>query len=1170
MMSDTLSIPSPLQLRAELHNLVCQDLLGPADGPHEEVEESNVRGRYIVGLLAPKGQSILPDQEDDLAAAGSDDDQDGKADTVIPQMASMLPSSIGLTFTVDGQASAIQVTVRWGQYKRTRSDTLPPNKSGDKRLVWKRWPVAGTSDPIPLKEGAVGPWYPQADNEEVYVTGRCRRREGAWSVTLFLVNAQQEPQTNKDEAWLFQPEIIIQAPDKAPIFIKRQLPPELNADDHPEDKAMNMLYRHEVEFAVGHGVATRVERVSWQRATRIETQVMPTYEVERMEPPTADDIPLLGQTVMDMKVLAETEKGDFTAALTPLTQAYREWIDQQEAQLARPTADLAAYHNNATDAIANCREALARIEAGIALLDSDPQAATAFQFANQAMYLQRVRSIYARLTRQGQKPDLGQIDIPRNRSWRPFQLAFVLLNLVGLVDPTHPERSDPTQALADLLWFPTGGGKTEAYLGVAAFTIGIRRLQGELGGYSGQAGVTVLMRYTLRLLTLQQFQRAATLIAACEVIRRKAPDRWGIEPFRIGLWVGQRSTPNWTKDAAEAIKRDRGMGWGGGGSSGGGGTPHQLTNCPWCGSSLDPGKHIRVDTYEQGQGRTFQFCPNGLGNCPFSRKQAPDEGIPIVVVDEEIYRRLPTLLIATVDKFAQMPWRGAAQMLFGQVNGYCPRHGYRAADLSELEDKDSHPKKGYLPAVKAQPAGPLRPPDLIIQDELHLISGPLGTLVGLYETAVDRLAEWEIDGKRVRPKVIASTATIRRARNQVNNLFLREVKIFPPSALAAADNFFSRKRPSTAESPGRLYIGLCAPGTRLKTILIRVYVAYMAAAQALYERYGEHADPWMTLVGYFNSMRELGGMRRVMDDAVPTRLKKMDRRGLAKRFVNTWGVEELTSRKGASEIPQILDRLESSFDPQTDQASKKGKKRDFSKSPIDAVLATNMISVGVDVSRLGLMVVAGQPKATAEYIQATSRVGRDRQGPGIVCTVYNWARPRDLSHYERFEHYHATFYQQVEALSLTPFSPRALDRGLTGVLISLLRLLGPDYNANERAGQLERSHPFVAEALSEISRRAGLVTSSHAAQDLVDSMLKKRLDNWLSQSQSTSGGAVLGYRSRQDGKTLGLLKQPNEKGWDTFTCLNSLRDVEPNIALILQDQGMDSKPEQGTDEEVAV
>jgi ATP-dependent helicase YprA (DUF1998 family) len=347
------------------------------------------------------------------------------------------------------------------------------------------------------------------------------------------------------------------------------------------------------------------------------------------------------------------------------------------------------------------------------------------------------------------------------------------------------------------------------------------------------------------------------------------------------------------------------------------------------------------------------------------------------------------------------------------VDGYCPRHGYRT---SELEDADTHRKLGDLAAVKTQPRSPLRPPDLIIQDELHLISGPLGTLVGLYETAVDQLASWKIDGQTVRPKVIASSATIRKAPEQVLSLYLRRANIFPPSGLDAADNFFSRQRTPDEDNPGRRYLGICAPGTRLRTVLIRVYVAYLSAAQQLYEKYGATADPWMTLVGYFNSMRELGGMRRAVDDAVRSRLRKMEERGLAKRYLETYSVEELTSRKGATDIPHILDRLEAVFDP--DAAAQRrarrqaGQPTDFSRYPIDVLLATNMISVGVDVPRLGLMVVATQPKTTAEYIQATSRIGR--RYPGLVCVVYNWARPRDLSHYERFEHYHATFFVTVQ------------------------------------------------------------------------------------------------------------------------------------------------------------
>jgi hypothetical protein len=364
------------------------------------------------------------------------------------------------------------------------------------------------------------------------------------------------------------------------------------------------------------------------------------------------------------------------------------------------------------------------------------------------------------------------------------------------------------------------------------------------------------MRYTLRLLTLQQFQRASALVCACEALRREAAQsgdlRWGREPFRIGLWVGQRATPNWTDQSDEAIKQDHGQ-YQQGSSVGGSGSPHQLTNCPWCGTAIDPGKNIRVHKYPGREARTFVYCGDALGRCLFSERQAPAEGLPVLVVDEEIYRRLPAMLIATVDKFAQLPWQGATQMLFGQVSSHCPRHGFRSPSI---DDADNHPKSGRMPAVKSAEHPPLRPPDLVIQDELHLISGPLGTLVGLYETAVERLCSWQVDGRRVLPKVIASTATVRRAAEQVDALFTRRLAVFPPQALDVRDNFFSVQREPSDEHPGRRYLGICAPGKRIKVALIRVYVALLAASQQLYERDGGAADPWMTLVGYFNAMRE--------------------------------------------------------------------------------------------------------------------------------------------------------------------------------------------------------------------------------------------------------------------------------------------------------------------------
>jgi len=533
------------------------------------------------------------------------------------------------------------------------------------------------------------------------------------------------------------------------------------------------------------------------------------------------------------------------------------------------------------------------------------------------------------------------------------------------------------------------------------------------------------------------------------------------------------------------------------------------------------------------------YCGDAFGQCAFSPRQAPGEGLPVLVVDEEIYRLLPALLIATVDKFAQLPWKGETQMLFGQVDQYCPRHGFRSP---EIDDRDTHRAVKSLPAVTSVPHAPLRPPDLIIQDELHLISGPLGTLVGLYETTVDSLATWTVGGREVRPKVIAATATIRQAKQQIKRLFLREAAIFPPQGIDVADNFFSRQRQPDMETPGRRYLGICAHGKRLKAAQIRVYVAYLSAAQVLYDKYGAAADPWMTLVGYFNSMNQLGGMRRLVDDEIKSRVWRMEQRGLAQR--GSMSVEELTSRKSSSDIPEVLGRLELGFDPANDPKKTK---------PIDILLATNMISVGVDVKRLGLMVVTGQPKTTAEYIQATSRVGRNY--PGLVCVVYNWARPRDLSHYEQFEHYHATFYKHVEALSVTPFASRALDRGLAALLASFVRLSSSEWNKNTGAGLVTADAPALSAAIAEITRRAAEISTDAEVVARVSDDLETLKNYWLQEAtQRTS----LGYKDQKNGITLGLLKEPKRGKWEPFTCLNSLRDVEPTVHLILDENGLDT------------
>lgn len=1130
-------LPSDHEMRELLHDTVVKDLLGPASGPDEEILGTSVRDRYLVGKLAPKESPIDQADTGDLAESGSDRGDDGGAEGTTLMSQSIVPSSCGLTFCVDAHCQNLELEVTWGHYRKAESE-MHVTEAGNAKRVWKRRAAGGTVT-LNLNPGEVGRLVPDAEQPEVFVRGVVRPPTAAGEkiVTLFLVNDQDVPETNQDEAWLFQAQLAIRSPDAAEVFRRR--PTGESASDDDERAALAMLYRDQVEFAVGHGVSVHWElsAVRVDRAVAVRTQVVPWYDVPVTEAPTAADLPGLSDLILDMRQLADLDEKALATTLGVLHQEYTAWIVGQQSRV--DTKALGEHEPSALEALEKCRRTSERLKAGIDAVLSDPRALEAFRFANRAMGLQRVRSLYALERRRGKEAKLEDIDLPGNRSWRPFQLAFVLLSIPSLADPKHADRTEQAAAIADLLWFPTGGGKTEAYLGVAAFAMAIRRLQGSLGGLDHAHGLTVIMRYTLRLLTIQQFQRASTLLCAMEVIRREAQakgdKRWGEVPFRIGLWVGQRATPNTTADAQQAIQNARGNQW----RQLGTGTPAQLSSCPWCGSEIQPGRDVIVKTSPNYFGRTYSFCSDALGRCEFTPSKAPDEGLPVVVVDEEIYRLLPSMMIATVDKFAQMPWRGEVESLFGRVSGFCQRHGFLSPDD---EDTGAHSAWRGQARVTRQPHGFIRPPDLIIQDELHLISGPLGTMVGLYETAVDELATWDFEGKRVRPKVIASTATVRKAREQVHALFQRQLQIFPPHGLDASDNFFAKQRAVSKEKPGRRYMGICAPGASRPSVLIRVYVAFLTAAQRLRELYGEAADPWLTAVGYFNSLRELGGMRRLAEDDVRTRafrvkFGELDRPGLAQRDVRQ--IQELTSRASSSDIPRILDRMEVTF-PAI------GVRKD--PSPIDIVLATNMLSVGVDVQRLGLMVVNGQPKTTAEYIQATSRVGRHK--PGFVCTVLNWSRPRDLSHYETFEHYHATFYQHVEALSVTPFAPRAVDRGLTGVMASLLRLQGLELNANEGAGRLTSSGDLKAKAVTaSLAARAWSVSEAVAVKDRTEQLAKERIDRWVYEAQK--GGRTLGYKGKKDGNTVGLLKSPGPQPWETFTTPTSMREVEPNVSLIL-------------------
>ncbi|HEX5406424.1 MAG TPA: helicase-related protein [Pseudonocardiaceae bacterium] len=574
------------------------------------------------------------------------------------------------------------------------------------------------------------------------------------------------------------------------------------------------------------------------------------------------------------------------------------------------------------------------------------------------------------------------------------------------------------------------------------------------------------------------------------------------------------------------------------------------------------------------------YCGDDLANCPFAEGGTVVEGLPVLTVDEEIYRLAPAFLIATVDKFARLAREGEAASLFGYVSRRCERHGFVHPDYKhcDIKDGNKHPAKDSLPAAAVRPANRLRPPDLIIQDELHLITGALGTTVGLFEVAIDVMTTWRTaDNRPVRPLLVASTATARNAADQVKALYGRDITIFPPQVLDAGETFFSKEEPISDEFPGRRYVGLSTTGVRLTTAEIRVAEVLMAAGQLLLDRSGEAADPYLSLVAYFSATRELAGMARYMGDDIQTALAKRrpwsllpSRTGTAFGSLN---VAELTSRVASADITATLDQMAVSFDPDFDSTASKRNLRALREAkkpvptrevaPFDAVLATSMLQVGVDVTRLGLMLVVGQPKNTAEYIQASSRVGRDADRPGLVVSLGNWARPRDLAHFEQFRHYHETFYAQVEALSVTPFSATSLDRGLDGVLVSAVRVLqaaeahglSPEHNA----GGIDSRRDFVVDAIDALVSRVLRASTEDAARRARDQLVN-RLDHWekrrkfLADHRKSLVYEKVTDDTRHDALLMSAENARSRAGSrdaPPFVVANSMREVQPEINLLV-------------------
>lgn len=1217
-----------------------QEVLGPRNGSHEVLPATeDPRGEFITGILAPA--KAPPDQENiegeledfgqDVESVSDEEDQGSQGYVAVPGVIAPalnpkeLPRSIGLSFTIEADSGdpQIEICATWARYQLTEHG-------------YQRVPNAFLTGLVSTSKG-----YRWMAASGVSLQLRSRLLvSGAYRVSIYLINTTDIPTGVKlDTAdYLFQPQIRVHCSRGTHLVpVQTTSQPQsssVSGSMEEEDASLDLLYQHRTAYARGHLCGVTWKQVdperphpslpsppaapfTWMDATLVaiaerhkfspadvRTELVPLYPIETPEmtwPTQYGRLPSL-----DPEVLAETwQPSQVRQHLQPLVDGYQAWLRGQQQLISSLTPSqqpVALQHLQQCQTVAN------RIQEAVDVLATNEEARLAFCFANKAMGLQ---SKWAR---------------GKALHWRPFQLAFILLNIPALVDPLHTDR-----LTCDLLWFPTGGGKTEAYLGLAAFNLALRRRRGSnrVKGHNTGAGVGVISRYTLRLLTIQQFRRALGVITACEFLRvhnlatpnaitgwrpKDCPNKetfiWGGLRFAAGLWVGGNVTPNnmlsigpmpsptggfvWYVGALDALQGVTSSGYEGpdyklrknsqqANYREVSGEAAQILSCPCCQSmlavpdeGLAAGQHTIHFVIEGGRATTpplntlkpatlaitidaasytphatpnhrtlvltftippdtsvtarqidewwYQTIASALGNvatllsarparpgyfilsyptsqrttvaydfdiyCPnpmcelnqhawaeavplsteekgispnngsqlsFGFSATADDGelpiisqmqwqtvppyfqtatnrpissripIPACTVDDQIYHRCPSLVIATVDKFARLAFEPKAASLFGNVNHYHSRWGYYR--------EGSPPAWGTLPS-SYQPHPPnfakgkvlhvhvasFDPPDLILQDELHLIEGPLGSMVGLYETAIDLLCQYQLGSQTVVPKYVASTATVRQAESQVQALFNRRLAQFPPSAISADDRFFARDNevhPLDTQRPGRVYVAICAPGKGAQTPIVRIWSSLL---QSVYDRWQQNPSPeldrFWTLVGYFNAIRELAGALSLYRQDVPERIAFRTQANA--RSIPEDRRIELSSRRNSLELPGLLKRLEAN-----------------APDALDAALATSMFGTGVDVDRLGLMVVHGQPKTTAAYIQATGRVGR--QGGGLIITFFRASRPRDLDHYEFFTGYHRALYRYVEPITVAPYSPRARERGLGPLAVILLR-----------------------------------------------------------------------------------------------------------------------------------
>lgn len=1109
-----------------------KDLMGP-ESEEEILREDPSHNYYIIGTLFPKSVSentdeFTQDQEmeaDNAYGDGMDFTADKEDDNEPVQVMHFTkPSSIGISFYLKTDTASIEIDVSWGDYFKT-SDTVTDDEENEKEVTcYKRIPQKETVHVDFSDFGKAKEYRLVADSNVCLHVSKIALKTGYSLVTAYVINKRNNSESEL-EATMFQAEVLAHSADGERIFIAEHICREVLAADEFYFEQRPILGR-------GRGCAASWGKPVDGKTSYVKSDFIPQYEF----PGVSAVIKGLDPFFFSMISLSsKNKKDDIIGKLNVLADSYETWIEDHLIKDPKMADSLFA-EEIGESVIQNCNTALQRIRNGIRLVSENELVLDAFCFMNRVMFFQNSIKNYSKVHGKGIECSFRDFSDPRKKdpkdpskrandfAWRPFQIAFILMNLAGIVDPEHKDRE-----LVDLLYFPTGGGKTEAYLGLIAFVIAYRRLHADSDSeYNLDGGVTAILRYTLRLLTTQQRDRLTKMIVAAEQIRQKEYPKYGKEPISIGFWVGGGVTPNSfgeldNPENPEEARRKRKLIY------------KQLLTCPFCGAPLKE-ENFYIDTERKA---VDIYCSDE--DCIFFRYKIDNkQKIPVYLVDEEIYSRCPTIILSTVDKFAKLPWDVKTNALFGRVDRVCSRDGYVAVG----DEHKRHNRTTNNPASTLTTVKPFLPPALIIQDELHLITGPLGTVYGAYETIIEEMCSYKNGEKLIRPKYVVSTATIKNASEQTKCLYARErTSQFPPSGFEIGDSFFIREIPvpesyleaDPEKDPFRKYVGISAPGQSVKTTLLRVYASILQTAYdlSLQDEWKDVIDPYYTLVGYYNSIRELGGAVRLLQDDIPKRIRYLKkRRNMEKiRYLNQSKNVEITSRMSSSQIPGQLKKLETPY-----------TERDC----LDTAIATNMIAVGMDVDRLGLMVVSGQPKQNSEYIQATSRIGRSL--PGLVVTIYNPYRPRDLSHYENFTGYHAQLYRFVEGTTATPFSARARDRVMHALVISTIRLKYPGFANNASASDINQmTDEQIGEIKSLILDRLNIIKPSARAD--ADDEIDRFIDWWkvlaAKPKRLLFKGPLPQYRSKEDPNNylMSYYGQQGAKDNEKPT-LSSMREVE--------------------------